>query len=76
LEAGVIASIEVGDSEGSRSYRSGDGTALYGTCLPVTGREGEALGMFFFNNYEPSNKSTCDALTQRRGSIIGQRGRK
>jgi len=37
-----MASVEdggVGGSEGSRSYRSGDGTALYGTGLPVTGRE-------------------------------------
>lgn len=42
VDVGVIASVEdggVGGSEGPRSYRSGDGTALYGTFLPVTGME-------------------------------------
>jgi hypothetical protein len=49
VDVGVMASVEDGGIEGSvcpRSYRSGDGTALYGTCLAVTGREvsaGEAL---------------------------------
>ena len=54
-----MASVEdvgVGCSEGPRSYRSGDGTALYGTGLPVTaGRE--ALGMCY--DYELLIKSTC-----------------
>jgi len=72
VDAGVIASVEDGDvggSEGPRSYRSGDGTALYGTCLPVTGME--ALGTSY--NYELSIKArVMNALTQRRDGIIGR----
>jgi hypothetical protein len=63
-----MASVEdggVGGSEGPLSYRSGEGTALYGTFLAVTGME--ALGMCY--DYELVIKSTCDALTQRRGSV-------
>jgi hypothetical protein len=42
VDVGVMASVEdggVGGSEGPLSYRSGEGTALYGTFLAVTGME-------------------------------------